>query len=73
LVGTEEARQKRQGTAVLFGKFSESYQLGKGVFTRNLITTGTKISRSVGYRISCIEVQRWLVLFIATNTHTPFK
>jgi len=73
LVGTEEARGKRQGTAVLFGKFVGSYQLGKGVFVRNLITTGAKISRSVGYRISHTEVQRWLVLFTATNTHAPLN
>jgi len=73
LVGTEEARRKRQRTAVLFGKCSESYQLGKGVFVRNLITAEAKISRCVGYRISHIEVQRWLVLFIARNTHAPLN
>jgi len=73
LVGTEEARRKRQGTAVFFGTFSGSYQLGKGVFVRNLITTGALISRSVGYRISHMAVQRWPVLFIVTNTHTPLN
>jgi len=58
---------------VLFGKFSGSHQLGKGDFVRNLITTGAKISHSVGYTISHMEVQRWLVLLYCNECSRTFE
>jgi hypothetical protein len=67
LVGIQEARGKQRGTEVLFGKFSDSHQLEKGVFVRNLITTGAKISQSVGYRLS-----HWCY-FIVMNARAPLN